>query len=90
MNNDLIDVGVLFTEKKLTTKAGHDYFSGRTDDAPEGTFNLMGFTRVSKGGKKYISIVRIDGKAPEPKEGGDVQSPEDDGYWEDVLSTPEA
>lgn len=93
MNNDLVDVGVLFTSKKLTTKSGKDYFSGRTDDAPEGTFNLMGFLRVSKSGTKYISIVRTDSGAPKAPEGGDAVNPpvsaEDDGYWDDVLSTPE-
>lgn len=51
-------IGAVFLTKKLTTKAGHEYYSGKTEGSEE--FNMMAFVKESKAGNKYLSLVRTD------------------------------
>lgn len=52
------NVGVIFLSKKLTSKGGNEYYSGKLEGS-EG-FNLMGFLKESQSGTKYMSLVATD------------------------------
>lgn len=60
-------IGVIFLSRTLMTKTGKAYFSGKTEDAEDGQFNLMAYLNTAKSGKKYLSVVEVvhtpDGKA---------------------------
>lgn len=64
-------IGVIFLSKKLTTKKGHAYYSGKTEGA-EG-FNLMAFVRESKTGSKYLSLVTFDDEPTKQEKQPEVQ-----------------
>lgn len=59
------NVGVIFLSKKLTSKGGNEYYSGK----PEGSegFNLMGFLKESQSGTKYMSLVATDDEEQKPE-----------------------
>lgn len=52
------NIGVIFLSKKLTSKSGNEYYSGKLEGAEE--FNLMGFLKESASGTKYMSLVATD------------------------------
>lgn len=52
------NIGVIFTSKKLTSKNGKEYFSGKLEGS-EG-FNLMAFVGESAKGVKYLSLVEVE------------------------------
>lgn len=52
------NVGVIFLSKRLTSKGGNEYYSGKLEGS-EG-FNLMGFLKESQSGTKYMSLVATD------------------------------
>lgn len=49
--------GVIFVNKKQTSKKGAEYFSGKTEGSEE--FDLMAFIKESKSGVKYLSVVKV-------------------------------
>ena len=59
------NIGVVFLSKKLTSKSGNEYFSGKLEGA-EG-FNLMGFLKESASGTKYMSLVATDDEEQKPE-----------------------
>lgn len=59
------NVGVIFLSKKLTSKGGNEYYSGKLEGS-EG-FNLMGFLKESQSGTKYMSLVATDDEEQKPE-----------------------
>lgn len=59
------NVGVIFLSKKLTSKGGNEYYSGKLEGSEE--FNLMGFLKESQSGTKYMSLVATDDEEQKPE-----------------------
>lgn len=50
-------IGVIFFSKRLKTKKGNEYYSGRLEGSQG--FNLMAFVKTAKSGTKYLSLVEV-------------------------------
>lgn len=59
-------IGVIFFSKRLKTKKGNEYYSGRLEGSQG--FNLMAFVKTSKGGKKYLSLVEVEDRQGDKQE----------------------
>lgn len=79
----MTDIGAIFTSKKLKSKKGTEYFSGKSEGSK--TFDLMGFPRVSANGVEYISIVRVERDEEAPKTEKKAEGGSDDGYWDNLT-----
>lgn len=51
-------IGVIFFSKRLKTKKGNEYYSGRLEGSQG--FNLMAFVKTAKSGTKYLSLVEVE------------------------------
>lgn len=66
-------IGVIFFSKRLKTKKGNEYYSGRLEGSQG--FNLMAFVKTAKSGTKYLSLVEVEDRQAEDKQGEIEEKP---------------